>query len=327
MVEIFKSLKQFPADARGGALCIGNFDGVHIGHQRLLAETVRLAKSIARPAVVLTFDPHPMRLLNPQKMPEPICRMEEKTLWLGQTGANMVVVERTSLEILQLGPEQFVDNILVKYIGPKWIVEGQSFRFGLGRKGDVNSLQVLGQSRGFQVAIVPPVQADLGKDREFTVSSSLVRELLRGGLVAQARQCLGRPHLLTGVVGRGMARGRKLGFPTANLGNIGQLTPAEGVYAGRGWIKGRCFPAAISVGTAITFDHGERLIEAILLGLNEDIYGQEIRLEFFMHIRLQQRFPGAMELAQQIKADCQKVEELIASGQIEIPSSSPTERT
>ena len=184
-------------------------------------------------------------------MPEPICRPEDKLRWLDQADVDIVIVEPTRPEILTLSPEEFLDQLVLKHIGPKWIVEGQSFRFGLDRAGDVNVLEELGRQRNFQVRLLEPIQADLGRDGQFTVSSSLVRELLRSGLVAQAAQCLGRAHLITGIVSHGSQRGRKLGLPTANLGQIEQLTPAEAVYAGLAWLGDKCYPAAISVGTGI----------------------------------------------------------------------------
>ena len=318
-MEVLETLEQFAASSKGGSLSIGNFDGLHVGHQQLIAEAAELAKSVSAPAVVLTLHPHPMRILSPEKMPEPICRLDDKLTWLEQAGADIVVIEPTTLDILRLGPAQFIDQLVLKYIQPRWIVEGQSFRFGRDRTGDVNLLQQLGQDRNFQLRILPPVQADLGSDGEFTVSSSLIRELLRAGLVAQAAHCLGRPHLITGIVSRGSGRGRTLGLPTANVDRIDQLTPAEGVYAGRAWIQGKCHPAAISVGTAVTFDHGERLVEAILLDFDGDIYDQEIRLDFYQHLRRQRRFPSPDELAQQIKADCQAVRKFLADGHIQLP--------
>ena len=294
-MEVIETLEQFASSSKGGALCIGNFDGVHIGHQKLLAQAAELAKSLSAPAVILTLHPHPMQILSPEKMPEPICRVEDKLTWLSQAGADIVVLEPTTLDILRLSPEQFIDQLVLKYIQPRWIVEGQSFRFGRNRIGDVNLLQQLGHDRNFQLRVLPPVQADLGSDGEFTVSSSLIRELLRAGLVAQAAHCLGRPHLITGIVSRGTGRGRTLGLPTANMDQIAQLTPAEGVYAGRALIKNKYYHAAISVGTAITFDHGERLVEAILLDFDDDIYDQEIHVEFYQHLRPQQRFPSPAE--------------------------------
>ena len=306
-------------------MCIGNFDGVHIGHQQLLAQTCKLAKSVDGPAVVLTLQPHPMRLLNPEKMPEPICRMQDKLSWLERAGADIVIVEPTRPEILKLSPQEFIDKLLLKYIEPKWIVEGQSFRFGANRSGDINLLRELGADRNFQLSVVAPVRAELGRDGEFTVSSSLIRELLRSGLVAQAAQCLGRGHVITGVVSRGSGRGRKLGLPTANLEQIEQLTPAEGVYAGRAWLGKKCYLAAISVGTAVTFDHGERLVEALLLDFNEDIYEQKIRLEFYLHLRQQLRFASSDELAEQIRADCEEVKQLLEKDEIKIPPTEPTE--
>ena len=324
-LEVINGLERFPSALKGGALCIGNFDGVHIGHQRLLAEAAGLAKSVQGPAVALTLHPHPMHFTNPRKMPEPISRMSDKLKWLKQAGADIVVIEPSRPEIFGLTPPQFVDRLLVKQLAPKWMVEGQSFRFGRDRQGDINTLQTLGLTRGFQVRALLPVHADLGRDGEFTVSSSLIRELLRGGLVAQAAACLGRPHLLTGIVSHGSGRGRTLGFPTANLERIEQLTPAEAVYAGRAWVREKCYPAAISVGRAVTFDHGERLLEAVLLGLDDDIYGQEIQLEFYLHLRLQRRFPSPEELAQQIRLDCKQVGQLVQSRTIEIPHSPPAD--
>ena len=319
-MEVLETLEQFASSSKGGALCIGNFDGVHIGHQSLLAETAKLAKSVSAPAVVLTLHPHPMRILSPEKMPEPICRLEDKLTWLEQAGVDIVVLEPATAQILQLAPEQFIDRMVTKYIEPRWIVEGRSFRFGRNRLGDVNLLEKLGRDRNFQIRILPPVQADLGRDGQFTVSSSLIRELLRAGLVAQAAHCLGRAHRITGVVSHGIGRGRTLGLPTANMEQIAQLTPAEGVYAGRAWLSERCYAAAVSVGTAITFDHGERLVEAILLDFADDIYGQKIRLDFYQHLRRQQRFPGPQELADQIRTDCRQVRQLIADGRIDIPT-------
>ncbi|NIA07292.1 MAG: riboflavin biosynthesis protein RibF [Actinobacteria bacterium] len=324
-MEVLETLEQFSSSAKGGALCIGNFDGVHIGHQQLLAKTAELAKSVSAPAVVLTLHPHPMRILSPEKMPEPICRLEDKLAWLDRAGADIVVLEPATSQVLQLTPQQFVDRMVVKYIEPRWIVEGRSFRFGRGRAGDVNLLERLGRDRNFQLCVLPPVQADLGADGEFTVSSSLIRELLRAGLVAQAAHCLGRSHSITGLVGRGSGRGRTLGLPTANVDRIDQLTPAEGVYAGRAWSQdNKCYLAAISVGTAVTFDHGERLVEAILLDFDDDLYGQGIRLDFYQHLRRQRRFPSPAELADQIRTDCRTVRQLAADGRIDLPTEPAT---
>lgn len=324
-MKVINNLEQFSPGSRGGALCIGNFDGVHIGHQHLLGETRKLAKSVGGPTVALTLQPHPMRLLNPEKMPEPICRMEDKLSWLERAGVDIVIIEPTRAEILELEPQEFLDKLLLKYIEPKWIVEGQSFRFGLDRAGDVNLLRELGAKRNFQVRVLDPVQADLGRDGEFTVSSSLIRELLRSGLVAQAAQCLGRPHVITGIVSRGSGRGRKMNLPTANLEQIEQLTPAEGVYAGCAWLGKKCYLSAISVGTAVTFDHGERLVEAILLDFNQDIYDQQIHLEFYLHLRQQLRFSSVAELAEHIRADCEKIRQLCEKGEIQIPPTEPNE--
>ena len=323
-MEVLETLEQFASSSKGGALCIGNFDGVHIGHQQLIAQAAELAKSLSAPAVVLTLHPHPMRILCPEKMPEPICRLEDKLAWLEQAGADIVVLEPTTSQVLQLTPQQFVDRMVARYIAPKWIVEGQSFRFGCNRAGDVNLLKRLGRDRDFQLRVLPPVQADLGADGEFTISSSLIRELLRAGLVAQAAHCLGRPHLVTGLVSRGSGRGRTLGLPTANVDRIDQLTPAEGVYAGRAWIQGKCHLAAISVGTAVTFDHGERLVEAILLDFDDDIYDQDIRLDFYHHLRRQRRFSTPQELADQIRTDCQAVRQFTADGRIDLPTEPAT---
>ena len=323
-MKVLHSLKNFDPANKGGALCIGNFDGVHIGHQHLLTETVKLAKTVSAPAVVLTFDPHPMCLLDPQKMPEPICTLTDKLNWLDQAGAQIVIVEKTRPEILKLEPRDFLNELILKNLQPKWFIEGQSFRFGLNRTGDINTLKQLGQAGNFQVRVLDPIQADLGRDGKFTVSSSLIRELLRSGLVAQAAQCLARPHTITGIVARGSGRGRTLGFPTANLEQIAQLTPAEGVYAGRAWLADQPYLSAISVGTAITFDHGERLIEAVLLGLDTDIYDQQIRLEFHLHLRQQFRFASPQELAAQIKADCETVKTHFKKNLTDLPPMEPS---
>lgn len=318
-MQVLESLEQFPASSKGGALCIGNFDGVHLGHQHLLSQAAQLAADVHSPAVVLTLHPHPMRILAPDRMPEPICSLDDKLAWLKNAGTDIVILAPATKEILHLTAQQFVDRMIVQYIGPRWIVEGQSFRFGRDRAGDVHLLRRLGQDRDFQVRVLPPVQADLGKDGEFTVSSSLIRELLRAGLVAQAAQCLGRPHTITGTVARGSGRGRTLGLPTANIEQTAQLTPAEGVYAGRAWIDNTPHAAAISVGTAVTFDHGEHLLEAFLLDFDADIYDHQIRLDFYQHLRRQRRFPSPDDLANQIRDDCQTVRQLVADSLIDLP--------
>lgn len=285
---------------RGGSLTIGNFDGVHLGHQALLRRCV----DRARPVVALTFDPHPLSVLAPDRAPALLTPMAERIARLRAAGAAGVVVVRPDAAFLGLSAAEFVREVIVGRIAPRVVVEGRGFRFGHDRAGDVEQLRILTRAAGIEVEVVEPVRVRLPDEAgETVVSSSAVRKWLLAGRVAAAAAALGRPYALLGKVVEGERVGRTLGFPTINVEISGQLVPGDGVYGGTAVIAGRSFRAAISVGRRETFGGDRRHVEAFLLDVEGDWYGSTVRLEFVAWVRAQQRFDSPAALTAQITHD------------------------
>ena len=310
--EVFNGLDRVPEALQGCVLTIGNFDGVHRGHQEILARAGNFAARLNRQVAVLTFDPHPLDIIAPARAPAKLMPLEEKVRCLAKAGADTVVVARSDTFLLSMEPLAFVERIVVDKFKPVHIVEGWSFRFGKGRQGTPQLLQDLGARFGFAVFVAEPVSVEVAPGEDAQVSSSLVRRLISEGHVQRAERCLGRPYELLGRIEKGQARGAKLGYPTANLGEIEQLIPAQGVYAGTAEIRGAAWPAAISVGTTPTFDGQGVQVEAFLLDCDEQLHGQAMRLAFRRWIRPQRKFDSAEELVRQIEADVQQVRKLAA---------------
>ncbi|MDD4889207.1 MAG: bifunctional riboflavin kinase/FMN adenylyltransferase, partial [Phycisphaerae bacterium] len=258
---VFRQLNEVDAAAAGGSLTIGNFDGVHLGHQRLIAR----AAELARPVVVMSFQPHPMAVLNPRQAPPELTPVELRLRLLEQAGADAVLVMPVTRELLGLEPEAFVRTVVADRFRPRVVVEGPDFGFGRGRCGDIDTLAALGRSFGFGVEVVHGVQRLLpGHHEPVTISSTLIRRLIGGGAVDAAAECLGRPYRLVGRCVTGRGQGRRIGFPTANVAVESQLLPADGVYAGVARSGGGQWPAAISIGPAPTFEFTEPAVEAHL---------------------------------------------------------------
>ena len=285
-------------ELRGGAVTIGNFDGVHRGHAQLVRRLVEAAGRCGGPSLVLTFDPHPLAVLRPELAPVPLTTASRRAELLATLGVDGVVVCRSSPELLSLTAEEFFRRVLVEKLGARAIVEGPNFFFGRGRAGDVRLLGELCVGGGVELTIVEPELTD-GE----WISSSRVRELVQQGEVGAARKLLTAPHRARGVVVRGAARGAGLGFPTANVGHVETLVPGPGVYAGRACVSGRSWPAAIHVGPIPTFGIATHVIEAHLLDFSEDIYGRSIDVDFLERIRTVRKFNGLDELKRQLTAD------------------------
>lgn len=296
----------------GVVLTIGNFDGVHRGHQALLAVGRVRADAAGVPLVAMTFEPHPAAVLSPDRVPPELTPLPEKLALLERYGADVAVVVRSEPSFFQLSAAQFIERILWDGFRPIAVVEGTSFRFGQHRLGDLQMLKTAGQQRGFELIVVEPIRINLGGHPDAVISSSLVRNLLGSGTVDQADMCLGRLYALIGRVVHGHGRGRDLGFPTANVDPGSQLVPADGIYAG--WLdiaQGR-FPAAISVGRKPTFDETDLAVEAFVLDFEGDLYEQQVRLEFADWVRPQQRFNTVAELIDQIQIDVRDIRNLLA---------------
>ena len=289
---------QESATCRGGFVSIGNFDGVHRGHERILRALVERARSAGVPAVVLTFDPHPIRLLRPAEAPPRLSTLERKAHLLARSGVDVLIAYPTDRALLDLRPEQFFERIVHQELAARGLVEGPNFCFGRNRSGDVTTLRRLCASSGILLEVVPPLEIDGG-----VVSSSRIRALILEGRIAEAVDLLGHPYRVRGRVIHGADRGRALGFPTANLDGVATLLPKDGVYAGRADYRGESWPAAVHLGPNPTFDETARKLEIHLLDFAGDLYGQELDVDFLARLRDTASFEDAAALRQQLERD------------------------
>lgn len=303
------------------AIVIGVFDGVHRGHQALVARAV--AATDAGEVVAVTFEPHPMRVLRPDSAPPLLSSLAYRRELLEHAGATDVKVIDFTPEFSTKSPEDFVDYVLDDLLDGRpvdVIVAGSNFRFGRGAVGDTDVLAELGRERGFTVDVVPLITEDVEGEGVVTWSSTYVREHLQRGDVRRAAHVLGRNHRVDGVVVHGEKRGRELGYPTANVSQESpSLVPADGVYAG--WLRDglRVFPAAISVGTNPQFAGHERTVEAYCIDQGDmdqprmDLYGHYVVVEFVDRLRGQQVFDGVPELVEQMRRDVDAARSLLAA--------------
>ncbi len=306
-VKIIHDLDAIETPFEKSVLLIGNFDGVHRGHQQLLAQGALFAAADHAPLVLLTFDPHPLSILRPERAPEKLSTISEKASLLENFGVSVLIVAKTTPDLLAIQAEQFIEFICRK-CNPTHIVEGATFRFGKNRRGTPELLAQLGHHHNYQACIIDPVRLQIDNDQTTPISSSVIRRLISSGHVGRAALCLGRPYTICGTVVSGAGRGKNLGFPTANLGHVDQLIPADGVYAGAAILTdGSRHLAGISIGTTPTFGGDERKIEAHLVDYQGTISRETIRVEFGMWIRKQKKFPSANELKQQIAKDIQAI--------------------
>ena len=303
-------LGDVPADWGRSVVTIGVFDGVHLGHQRIVARAAEIGARSGLPVVVITFDPHPDEVVRPGSHPPFLCSTRRRTELLAGLGADAVCVIPFTLDFSRLDPDEFVHTVLVERLHAASVVVGEDFRFGHKAAGDVPLLIKLGEKYEFSAEGMPL----LGDDGT-TISSTLIRKLLTAGDVAAAAAGLGRPHRVEGVVVRGHQRGRALGFPTANLQMPPHTAvPADGVYAG--WLarldpaghQEQRWPAAISIGTNPTFGEGERTVEAYALDRTDlDLYGAHAAIDFTERLRGTLRFDSVDALVEQMTRDVDEV--------------------
>ncbi len=313
-VKVFDGVDSVDPSFRGAVLTVGNFDGVHLGHQRILRTARALAHVSSAAVIAMTFEPHPLALLSPERAPARVSPWDEKARQLIDAGADAIVRLETNRELLSLTAWDFVREILVHRIHPSYIVEGPNFGFGRGRQGNVETLHEASAKGGFQVRVVEPYMLHLGEDEKPTVvSSTVVRQSLLAGNVANAAACLGRPYTLVGRVVHGAGEGRHLGYPTINLDVGEQLVPAEGVYAGHVEIDGALRTAAVSIGHRPTLGGTTRVVEAFLLDVSGDLYDQTARLELLAFVRAQKKFASPEELTEQITHDVEAVRRIVTA--------------
>jgi riboflavin kinase/FMN adenylyltransferase len=292
-------LRQLPA---GCVLSVGNFDGVHRGHQAILAHARQLRDDAKTSLAVVTFEPHPLTVLRPEAVPPRLSSPQHKQTLLEAEGADVLVILPPDHEVLDLTAEAFW-AILRDEVRPACMVEGESFNFGKGRTGNISRLREWSAASDVRLHVVPPIAVGLVDMQLAPVSSSLIRWLIANGRVRDAGICLGRAFALEGEVIQGHQRGRTIGIPTANLDCGNLIVPADGVYAGRCVIDSRTYPAALSIGTMPTFGKNQRQVEAHLIDFTGDLYGQHLRVEVIDWVRDQRKFKGIEALKSQMARD------------------------
>lgn len=282
----------------GCIVAIGVFDGVHRGHQVLIRETVQQARMRGLPAVALTFDPHPMRVLSPEQAPSLICSLQHRVERLSALGIDYTVVQPFDKAFAQLSAEAFIESIIVRGLGAQGVVVGEDFRFGAERRGDVAFLR---QHGGFEVFPIPPVLDESGE----RIASTQVRQWIHSGDLKRVFDALGEPFRWEGIVVFGAQRGRALGYPTANMIPITPLAcPPSGVYACRVWVDGKIYPSAVSVGKPPMFPSNDAIVEAYLIDFpSQPLYGRLIAVEFLERLREQHAFETLQALQDQMQAD------------------------
>jgi len=309
---------------KGCVLTVGNFDGVHLGHQEILAAARQTAAKRKAELIVMTFEPHPLAVLYPQKALGILTPLALKKHLLAELGVDYFCIVKSTLELLDLSPREFVQQFIAEKIQPSVVVEGRSFNFGCDRAGNVDVLQKLASGMGFEVSIIKAKEVKLSTSQMVTVSSTVIRDLLASGRVADAVIALGRPYRLIGQVVPGRGKGKQLGFPTANLQPAQQLIPAEGVYAGfveigdtveQVYKTHKKLPAAFSIIRRETPGCGHSLaIEAHLLIENVgQLHGKWMAMDFVKRIRNQEKFETDEELSAQIAKDCRKARKILAT--------------
>ncbi len=308
-MRTIEELEDWPRDLPHPVMTIGVFDGVHRGHQTILRTVLERARHTGGTSLVLSFDPHPQKVIRPAEAPRLLQTREQKAELLDRLGVDYLIRLPFTRRLSLLDPEQFARQILHHH-GIREIWVGGNFRFGHRRSGDFRTLQQLGEKLGFTVREVPPVQV-----RGFRVSSTLIRRALEEGRASLARHLLGRAYEVRGMVVRGEARGAGLGFPTANLHPENELIPARGVYRTRVRVHGAAYDSVTNIGVRPTLEQRspeQPVIETHLLGYRGDLYGQPLALEFWQHARAERKFASVEELKEQIGKDVRRARRYFA---------------
>ncbi|WKD61435.1 Riboflavin biosynthesis protein RibF [Corynebacterium ciconiae DSM 44920] len=310
-MNIWHGLDSIPAQLDASVVTIGVFDGIHSGHQTLLRRAAALAAERDVPAVLMTFDPHPLAVVRPDKMPPLLGSVEDRAEIAASLGIDHLLALRFDASLAQLSPEDFFSTVVLDTLGAKAVVVGENFTFGHKAAGTTETLRELGQAHGVDVVVLP-----LLNEAGAPISSTRIRGMLERGDIAEANAALTRNFAVRGEVQRGAGRGgRELGFPTANLYfPPSQALPVDGVYAGYFTVLdstptpgdmecGVRYPAAISVGNNPTFDDPRRSVETFVLDREADLYGHTVRVEFVDYVRGMEKFTGVEELLDAIRAD------------------------
>ena len=309
VLDLHDGVGRILPEGEGAVVTVGTFDGVHLGHRAVLDEIRARAAATGRRSILVTFHPHPLAIVRPEFAPKLLTTAEEKKEILAESGLDYAVFVPFTKELSEFPPERFVDEILLGRLGVQELVIGYDHGFGKGRTGDAETLRAIGHERGFTVDVVGAVNAG-----EAPISSSKIRDAVGEARLEAAKEGLGRPYSVRGIVVKGDQRGRELGFPTANLGGIGpdKLLPPEGIYAV--WVRSRHgrHMGALHLGPRPTFQGAQPTIEVFLLDFEGDLYGETVSLEFVRRTRGIVRFDTAEELTARIAADVREVRDLLS---------------
>lgn len=306
-MKLFRKLSEISPPPPYAVATIGNFDGVHLGHQVIIRQILQRAKTNSGTSVVISFDPHPLKVLRGQSCPPLLTTTEQKTAIFSRMGVDWFVCLEFTEAFSRLRPEEFIHQALIDSLQVRELYVGYDFHFGRDRVGTISTLVGLAVSEGVQVTVVPPV-----KYEDHRVSSSLIRTLITTGKVAEAARFLGRHFSIDGVVVHGEHRGKSIGFPTANVAHRQEAVPAEGVYAGYALLEGRRHQAVINLGRKPTFKGATLTLEAHIFDLVDDIYGRTIEIQFVERLRGEITFDSVEKLVAQIAQDAQHARELLA---------------
>ena len=307
-MQTIRGIDGVPSDFQC-CLTMGAFDGIHLGHRRLIARLVEVARKRNLPSALLTFDPHPEQVLRPESAPALLTTLEEKIQLLAATGLDALIIAPFTAELAQLSPEEFALRVLGDRLHARALVIGPHLTFGRNGAGHAQTMAELGKLLGFTVEITPSVE--IGSR---IASSTAIRRLLLTGQVREANELLGRPYRLAGTVVTGVGRGRQLGFPTANISlTPGKLIPADGIYAVRADFDHKRYHAAAFIGRPLTFDDVGRVIEVHLLRAQVELVGRLLAVDFVEYLRPNRAFANAEELSRQISLDCERVQALLAA--------------
>jgi len=310
-MELVKNIDQIEKPYKNAVITIGNFDGVHIGHQALFHEVIEKADSIGGTSIVMTFDPHPVRVLKQNGHLPLITMNEQKVELIENSGIDVLICIQFNKEFAAISAKDFIEDLLLKCIGMKAIVVGKDYTFGKNREGNLDLLQTFANNLGFEVIVADWVQTSKGLPNR--ISSTRTRELVMAGEVDEAKKLLGRYYQIRGTVITGRNRGGKLlGFPTANITLHDELCPKNGVYAVTVDCMEKKYQGVANIGYSPTFDDGVFSVEVHILDFNENIYGQKIRVNFVQRIRDEIKFSDIAELSDAIRNDIEKARKILS---------------
>lgn len=300
-MKAFSDIEDQQLSMRGSVVTMGNFDGIHLGHQALVRHTVEESKRLGYPSIVLTFEPHPLKVLAPERAPRLLLSYQDKLDLFQAFGVDIVIAQRFDREFASIAAEDFVRRFLVGRLKTKKLWVGRDLRFGQGRKGETGDLIRVAPEVGFQVGVLDPISSD-----GIRISSSRIRGLVEAGCVDEVRPMLGRYHFVSGRVVTGQGRGRKLGFPTANISSQTEVVPLNGIYATSIEVKSRQWLSVSSVGVNPTFGDGPRTVESFIFDFESEIYGEAVKLSFVKRIRDEKKFSTVEDLIAQIHGDVEQ---------------------